>query len=72
MWTFGPTVLVQEWGGRKMLKSPHISGGRPAGAMADFIPEENIFKFKNAFSAFDLKNSGVIKVKQLGGVLRLL
>lgn len=40
--------------------------------MADFIPEENIFKFKNAFSAFDLKNSGVIKVKQLGGVLRKL
>ena len=39
--------------------------------MADFIPEESIFKFKNAFAAFESKKTGLIKVKQLGGVMRL-
>ena len=38
--------------------------------MADFMSEESIFKFKNAFAAFESKNTGLIKVKQLGGVMR--
>jgi len=40
--------------------------------MADFMSEESIFKFKNAFAAFESKNTGLIKVKQLGGVMRYL
>jgi len=40
--------------------------------MADFIPEESIFRFKNAFAAFESKSTGLIKVKQLGGVMRYL
>ena len=38
--------------------------------MADFMSEESIFKFKNAFAAFESKITGLIKVKQLGGVMR--
>ena len=38
--------------------------------MADFMSAESIFKFKNAFAAFESKNTGLIKVKQLGGVMR--
>ena len=38
--------------------------------MADFISEDKILKFKNAFSAFDKNNSGMLKPKLLGNVLR--
>ena len=38
--------------------------------MADFMSAESIFKFKNAFAAFESKSTGLIKVKQLGGVMR--
>jgi len=40
--------------------------------MADFISEDKIQMFKTAFSAFDLNNSGCIKAKLLGNVLRKL
>merc|ERR1712142_103639 len=41
-------------------------------SMADFISEAKIFLFKNAFSHFDRHQSGVIRAKLLGSVLRKL
>merc|ERR1712098_135156 len=41
-------------------------------SMADFISEAKIFLFKNAFSHFDRQQSGVIRAKLLGSVLRKL
>ena len=38
--------------------------------MADFISQDKILKFRNAFSAFDPANSGTIRVKLLGNILR--
>jgi len=40
--------------------------------MADFISEDKILQFKKAFSSFDKNNSGTIKSKSLGNVLRTL
>merc|ERR1712170_278361 len=40
--------------------------------MADYISEDKINQFKRAFSKFDKNNSGMIKSKLLGNVLRAL
>lgn len=40
--------------------------------MADYISEDKINSFKKAFSKFDLGNSGLIRSKLLGNVLRTL
>jgi len=40
--------------------------------MADYITEDKINQFKRAFSKFDKGNSGLIKSKLLGNILRCL
>jgi len=40
--------------------------------MADYISEDKINQFKRAFSKFDKGNSGLIKSKMLGNILRSL
>jgi len=40
--------------------------------MADYLSEEQISDFKNAFSSFDPSGNGTITTKELGSVLRAL
>lgn len=40
--------------------------------MADYLSEEKISRFKKAFSKFDKSNSGLVKSKLLGNILRNL
>lgn len=40
--------------------------------MADYLSEEKISRFKRAFSKFDKSNSGLVKSKLLGNILRNL